>query len=242
MQTELVPRLDAGLTLDFHLLGIVPLPRALALQRRLVAEVATGVARSIPVLMCEHTESISVGRTGSRVHIRLSQDELRRRDVAVEWVQRGGGGIAHGPGQLCVYPILPLREIGWTVGEYLRRLRNGIVAAIERLNLTAESREECGGIWGRTGMLAAIGVAVHNWTTCHGAFLNVNPARALTGFVQTDGRAPMSSLLAERRGAVKMPTVRTAVIECLATAFAAETFNIHADSAFAHDHAATSKS
>jgi lipoate-protein ligase B len=34
--------------------------------------------------------------------------------------------VLHAPGQLAVYPIVPLGLFGWTVGEYLRRLQRGM--------------------------------------------------------------------------------------------------------------------
>ena len=72
----------------------------------------------ITVLLCEHPALISVGRTGSRGHIRLTNEQLRMRQLEVRWVSRGGGCVLHGPGQIAVYPIVPLRWHGWTVGDY----------------------------------------------------------------------------------------------------------------------------
>ena len=43
------------------------------------------------------------------------------------------------------------------------------------------------GVWGRTGQLAAVGVAVRHWVTYYGAYLNVCPPMGLFRLVETDG-------------------------------------------------------
>ncbi len=220
-----------GLTLDFHLLGVVRFHRVLELQERLVAAAAAGRARSLPILLCEHPSLITIGRSGSRADIRLTNDQLQRRSLAIEWVARGGGCVQHVPGQLCIYPIVPLREVGWTVGEYLRRLRQGLIESIARLKLSAVQRPGTCGVWGQLGLVAAIGVKVQDWIAHHGAFLNVHPDMSLFGYIDTasgEKQSTMSCLLAERRGAVNMSSVRTSMIECLAAAFGAERYHIHA--------------
>ena len=63
------------------------------------------------------------------------------------------------------------------VGEYLRRLQQGLCRTL-RIALQPVVLPGRLGVWGRSGMLAAVGVAVQNWVTCHGAFLNVNPSMA----------------------------------------------------------------
>jgi lipoyl(octanoyl) transferase len=205
-----------------------------SLQRRLIYEVSGEVQPQITVLCCEHPELITVGRRGSRSHIRLSDESLRRERLAVRWVGRGGGCLLHAPGQLCVYPILSLPSQGWTVGEYLSRLQAGVCAALGELNIHPLLHEDRFGIWGRSGLLAAVGVAVRNWTTCHGAFLNVNPSPArrswLDAVVPDDApsghKAAFGSLLAEHRLAVRMTRVRSVLIPSLAEAFSCVRYHI----------------
>jgi lipoyl(octanoyl) transferase len=224
-----------GLPLDFYLVGKIDFDRAVSLQRRLAYEVGDVHCPRLAVLFCEHDNQITIGRDGSRSHIRCTSEQLQRLQVPVKWVGRGGGCIPHAHGQLAVYPIVPLQQSGWTVGEYLRRFQAGMRAAIEPFNVHTTIRDDMFGIWGSTGLLAAFGVAVRGWTTTHGAFLNVNPAMHLFHLVDSDptgggagGKSAMSSLLAERRVAVTMNSVRTAVIEGLAAAFGCQRYHVHA--------------
>lgn len=181
----------------------------------------------IVVLLCEHRAVITVGRRGSRAHIRLTDERLRHDGIRVQWVSRGGGCVLHGPGQLAVYPVVPLDLVGWTVGDYLRRLQAAIIGGFGQLGIRGETRADSYGVRGRSGLLAAVGVAVRRWTTCHGVFINVNPQMQKYGFIDSDPaadvaageKATMGCLLAERRVGIRMSSVRSALVESLAVAF-----------------------
>ena len=71
---------------QFHLLGRVDFESVLALQQRLVFEAGESVGRQITVLICEHPEVLTIGRNGSRAHIRLSEQQLARRRLPIRWV------------------------------------------------------------------------------------------------------------------------------------------------------------
>jgi lipoyl(octanoyl) transferase len=222
-------------SVQFHLLGTAVFSECLELQRRLARDAEAGGDRRIAVIVCEHPEIITVGRSGSRGDIRLSDEQLRRRGLTVRWVNRGGGCIMHAPGQLAVYPIAPLARCGWSVGQYMGRLREGAAAALNSLGFAVQQRPPHFGVWGRTGLLAALGVAVRAGISRHGLFLNVNPSMSLAGLIDTapasslraGERAAMSCLLAERRQALRMPAVRAALIRHLAAALGCERYHLH---------------
>lgn len=211
------------------LLGPIDFEACLALQQRLVYEASGAGDRAITLLVCEHPPLITVGRSGSRTHLHISSDELISQQIEVRWLNRGGGCIAHLPGQLAIYPIVPLERCAWTVGEYLGRLQAGLMNTLAELAIPATGRDGWPGVWGRTGQLAAIGAAVKNWTTYHGAFLNVAPAMRLVRRVVSDPAdgEPMSSLMVERQGSVKMTAVRSGIVRHFAEAFGAARYHIH---------------
>jgi lipoyl(octanoyl) transferase len=212
---------------EFHFLGCVAWEDVWSLQQRLIYETSGRRQPNVTVLFCEHPDLITVGRRGSRMHIRMTEEELRHERLPLRWVGRGGGCVLHTAGQLCVYPILSLPACGWTVGQYLRRFHEGFCAALENFSIRGESREGQFGVWGRSGLLAAFGVAVQRGVTCQGAFLNVSPY--MSRFARIDTVAPeeavpgekttMSCLLAERRLAVRMASVRASLVDSLSTAF-----------------------
>lgn len=217
-------------SVEAYLLGQLDFDQCLALQQRLVYESTGRSDGRIDLIICEHPTTLTIGRQGSRWHVPWSAAELNRRKLDIRWVNRGGGCLAHVPGQLAIYPIVPLNWHGFTVGDYLDRLQTGVLATLEELRfhgLTTRGRD---GIWGRGGQLVSMGVAVKSWTTYHGAFINVAPYLKPWRSLKTDpkGRTAMSSLVAERpKHAVKITAVRTAIIRHLAEAFGCERYHLY---------------
>lgn len=215
--------------LEAYLLGLVDYEACLALQQRLVYEAGGRNDGQIALILCEHPETITVGRQGSRLHIHLDDHELLSQNIDIRWVNRGGSCIAHAPGQLAVYPVVPLDWHGWSVGEFLRRFQAGLAGVLEQLRIPCETRPNRHGLWGRTGQLAAMGIAVKSWVTYHGAFLNVEPSMRIVRMVETDAveQMAMSSLTIERQQPVKLPQVRSLVITQLAASFGCQQHHVY---------------
>mgnify|MGYP002622857272 CR=1 FL=1 len=229
MSLSATPAKRLAPAIQTHLLGRVRWDHCLALQQRLVYESTGRADGQIVILLCEHAPIITIGRQGTRSHVGYTDAELRSRGLELRWVNRGGGTLLHGPGQIAIYPIVPLYWHGWSVGQYIQRLSTAIGRTLARLNFTGvQQRRHCG-FWGRTGQLAAVGAAVKNWTTYHGAYLNVDlrtePCRALRTDPQADGR--MSSLAVERRGAARITAVRSQLVRELADAFGCDRYHLY---------------
>ena len=214
---------------ETFLLGRIGYQTCLDFQRRLVQRATQRDDGQIVLLLCEHPEVITVGRGGSLSQLARERRLLRTREIEVQWVNRGGGCMLHCPGQLAIYPIIPLRWHGFSVGEYLRRLQAALVETLDELGVSVHTLPGRYGIWGRTGQLATVGVAVRDWVTWHGAFLNVCPSMGLFRLVETDpiGHTSMSCLVAERCGPVRMPTVRAALVRRLAEAFGCDRYHMY---------------
>lgn len=184
--------------------------RCLELQQRLLVEVGRRDDGQIVLLVCEHPDIITVGRGGSSGDINKDSRIIKNRQLEVIYVNRGGGCLLHCPGQLAIYPLAPLDWHGFTVGDFLERLQVGIIETLDDLGIHGRVLPGRHGIWGRTGQLAALGVAVRNWVTYYGAYLNVNPPMGLFRLVDCDLEkdSRMSCMVAERCGPVRMTTVR----------------------------------
>lgn len=218
--------------LEAFLLGQIDFHTALELQRRLIVEYRDRDDGQIALLLCEHPPLVTIGRGGSPGDVAMQNSLIRNRQIEVVWVNRGGGTLIHCPGQLAIYPIVPLRWHGFSVGEYLRRLQKGLAKTLEDVKISCQPTPEgASGLWGRTGQLATIAVAVRHGVTYYGAYLNVAPPIGLFRLVEQassrPGRAKMGSLAAERRGAVKMSNVRTTLVENLADAFGCDRFHLY---------------
>ena len=219
--------------LDVHLLGTVGFDEYVRLQRRLAYALQRESSPRAVLLLCEHQPIITVGRAGSRSHIHLTTDELDRERLAVRWVERAGGCVLHAPGQLAVYPLLPLRRLGWRGEDYPERLQDILAAAIKSLGITTQVAAEGHGLQGRTGLLAALGVSQRRGISTFGAYINVAPTMTHFDRIETaaNNASPrpvtMGCLLAERRWPVKMTSVRAAVVESLVAALGCARHNLH---------------
>ncbi len=220
---------DCNAAVEAYLLGLVDFEACLNLQQRLVYELSGRDDGQIALVICEHPSVITVGREGSRGHVRFDPEELTARGLSVRWVNRGGGCLLHAPGQLAIYPIVPLGWHGFTVGEYLARLQRGLIETLAEVGIAAQTRPGRMDLWGRTGQLAAVGVAVKGWTTYHGAYINVAPSLHPFRGIESDpaSRAPMSSLAMERPQGVRMSTVREGLVRHLTQALGCWRYHLY---------------
>lgn len=230
-------------SVEIHLLGRIDHSQCARLQDRLVGQIAGRDDGQICLLFCEHPQIITVGRAGSPADIQFDSKLIRHDQLEVRWVKRGGGCMVHLPGQLAVYPIVPLRWHGMSVGQYLDRLQSGILAALHELSFPAQTQPSTDdgteptadtepssnqpgvhGIWGRNGRLVSFGVAVRDWVSYHGAFINVCPAMGLFKLIEGDRQ---SSLMIERRHHANMSAVRAALVSHLTESLGCPRYHIY---------------
>lgn len=187
-----------------HLLGLVPYQEAWELQNRLAGEIHTGT-RSPTLLLLEHPQTYTFGRSGDARNLLWDEIELTKRGIEVHWVDRGGDVTYHGPGQLVGYPLLPLGTPILRQDQdsdhlpqadyigYLRKLEATIISSLLTFGLKGERQPGMTGVWikqvpateipgadsppeQRPNKIASIGVKVDSHgISRHGFSLNVNP-------------------------------------------------------------------
>jgi lipoyl(octanoyl) transferase len=201
------------LALQAYLLGTLDFDAALRFQRRLHFDVSSDRSQAF-LVVCEHPPVISVGRQGSHAHIRLDPDDPRAGPFPVRWVSRGGGCVLHLPGQLAIYPILPLDLLGLDVAGYLRRLGDVCLDLLADFSLGSVARADDMGVWVGSRLLAALGVSVNDWVSAYGVYVNIQPPLEPYRLVQTvPGAVSMTSLERERHGPVRPSLVRQRLLE-----------------------------
>jgi lipoyl(octanoyl) transferase len=217
--------------LQAYLLGTVDFESALALQRRLLYQV-TGDRETSALVLCEHPPLVTVGRQGSWAQIRCEPQELQSRRWRVRWVNRGGGCLLHAPGQLALYPILALDQLGLGIEAYLDQLQQVLSDVLDDFQIRAtpvaphpsgNGRSPLGdrGLWVGHRPIAGVGIAVRDWVSYYGAWLNVNPDLELFRLVRCGRSAdgPMTSLERERHGPLRPSLVRERLLEHFAARF-----------------------
>jgi lipoyl(octanoyl) transferase len=132
------------------------------------------------LLFTEHPSVYTLGKSGDKSNVLLSDEELAANDISFYHTNRGGDITFHGPGQLVGYPILDLEKFYTDIGKYLRNIEEIIIRVMADYGLKGERSSGETGVWiepgvpGRERKICAIGVRCSRWVTMHGFALNVN--------------------------------------------------------------------
>jgi lipoyl(octanoyl) transferase len=219
------PRGPARRGLAVWLGGRIGLDDYWSLAERLAWEVSEPAGRPPTLLVCELAPAITIGRAGSRADVLLSAEELAAHRLDLRFVGRGGGAVLHAPGQACVALFGSLDDLGlsrYDVGGHVARFAAALEAALHHMRCQPARVPGVAGVFGRSGLLAAVGVAVRRGVVSHGAFVNVTVPLDLFRHVRTVPVAAcptMGSIEAELRRKVRMQDVRTALVHAIGEAW-----------------------
>lgn len=222
-------------SLAFHLLGRLAYPQLDALQAQIARDLRRDIRPRIVVLVCEHPTSITVGRRGSRRHLLRLRDGELPASQAPRWVERSGGCVLHGPGQLAVSVIASLEQMECGGPEFHEYVHRGALSYLQdEVKLSVAHADAETGIWGRMGAVLAYGWGIRDAVTQHGFYLNVHAESARwdrVDFLPPEESpakcAPrMSSLLAEQRRPVRMEQVRAGLLPALAQSLNCERYHL----------------
>lgn len=208
-----------GRPLTAYLLGCLDFDTLLGLQRRLVYD-AGGDRPTAAVVLCDHPMGITIGREGSRLHVRPSPEELQARRWPVRWVSRGGGTLLHAAGQVACYPVLPIDILGLTPAAYVARLEEVALALLAEYGVCGQKDPARPGVLVNGRRVVHIGVAFRGRVACFGMVVNADPDLEPFREVRCDGdRLPMTSLARESPFRVRVTGVRQRLLELLAARF-----------------------
>jgi lipoyl(octanoyl) transferase len=168
-------------------LGFIGYTDAFELQKRIVAARKADAIGDV-LLLCEHPHVITLGRSGKRENLLVSDRVLEQKGVKFHATNRGGDITYHGPGQVIGYPVIRLSEIRRDVVWYVRMLEEVMIRACADFGVTARREEGKTGAWidtaansntssavnaGAAEKIGAIGVHISRWVTSHGFAFNV---------------------------------------------------------------------
>jgi lipoic acid synthetase len=183
--------------------GLTAYRRCWALQRRLVDEICTDRSAPGALVLTAHHPVITLGRSARREHVLADAEELARRGVELVETDRGGDVTVHGPGQIVLYPVLPLERFGGRdLGRFLRGLEEAVIRTLARWGLGGGRIAGLSGVWTELGKVCALGAAFRRWVSFHGLALNLDQDMSLFELIVPcgiRGRRPTS--LAELLGA-----------------------------------------
>lgn len=131
-------------------------------------------------LLCEHPPVYTLGKSGKKEHVLMTDEELQENNIGFFNTNRGGDITFHGLQQIVGYPILDLEKYETDIGKYLRNLEETVILTLAEYGIKGDRSKGETGVWiepgilGRERKICAIGVRCSRWITMHGFALNVN--------------------------------------------------------------------
>jgi len=184
----------------------------LEFQHALVERRAHGLAPDTLVLV-EHTPVYTLGRSGKRSNILLSEQAIDESGIDVVRIGRGGDVTYHGPGQLVAYPVIHLGERSRRVAWYVHGLEEMLIGTLAGFGVEAHRDEAHPGVWVGRDKIAALGVRITRKVTMHGVALNVAPdLRHYSGIVPCGITDRGVTSLSERVPGVDMDAVKPVLV------------------------------
>ncbi len=164
-------------------LGRRDFAEVLALQLELRERVIAG--ETATMLLVEHPPVLTLGPRANEEDVLW--DPVRRAEIGMTVVRtpRGGEVTLHAPGQLVVYPVLP---IGRKIREHIVRLGEVGVALYAELGVAGcEFRMAHPGVWLGERKLASIGLHISRGVSVQGIALNLDVDPGLFGALVSCG-------------------------------------------------------
>jgi len=119
------------------------------------------------IWLVQHPPTYTLGLAGKPEHL------LRRSNIPVIKIDRGGQITYHGPGQIVAYLLLDMRR--WKIGvrELVRLMEQAVINLLAEFDVTALGREDAPGVYVNGAKIAALGLKIKNGYCYHGLAFNV---------------------------------------------------------------------
>ena len=174
------------MSIEFQNLGLIDYKKVWDLQEELfdeILEAKLAKSKTMPenkLLFCQHPHVYTLGKSGDKNNLLLSEDFLKQKQASFYQINRGGDITYHGPGQIVGYPILNLDGLGLSIKDYIFGLEETIIRVLKTYGITATRSHGETGVWldienkQKARKIAAIGVRISRMVSMHGFALNVN--------------------------------------------------------------------
>ncbi|MEI7588439.1 MAG: lipoyl(octanoyl) transferase LipB [Chitinophagia bacterium] len=149
-------------------------------EARQKEQAVSNTATEHRLLMVEHPPVFTLGKSGKREHVLVSEQQLENLGIEFFHINRGGDVTYHGLQQIVGYPILDLDKFKTDLGWYLRSLEQVIINVLAEYGLQGERSAGETGVWLQpenpfmARKICAMGIKCSRWITMHGFALNVN--------------------------------------------------------------------
>jgi lipoyl(octanoyl) transferase len=219
-----------------HYLGKIDYKEAWDLQEKLFQE---GVQRKIDIrngnggelpqnhlLFCEHPHVFTLGKSGDKDHMLLTEEQLKQNNAKFYQINRGGDITYHGPGQLVIYPIFDLEQFFTDIHKYMRYLEESVIQTLSKFGVHGERLDGLTGVWLDSNTvharkICAMGVKSSRWITMHGIGFNVSTDLSYFNHIIPCGiqNKAVTSLEKETNSSITVAQVIPIILQELKTLF-----------------------
>lgn len=155
-------------------LNLMPFAQALEIMESLHAAVAADPQHPGVILVVQHPPTVTMGKRERTQDMLVPPDQLKFKGIAYHQIDRGGSVTVHEPGQVVIYPIIPLEKYGLTVRSYVCALEQSMIDTCAHFHVKANRDPINPGVWVKQNKIGAVGIRVLNRVTKHGIAFNVN--------------------------------------------------------------------
>ena len=134
-------------------------------MREAIVELKTGDVAEL--WLVQHDPVFTQGQAGRAEHV------LRPGSIEVIQSDRGGQVTYHGPGQVVLYTLIPLKAFGLNVRQLVTLLEQSVIACLAPLGITGEPRSDAPGVYVNGAKIASLGLRIRHGVSYHGVALNV---------------------------------------------------------------------
>ncbi len=126
------------------------------------------------LLILEHPPVITFGRSADKKNILAGADYLKKKNIKVIGVDRGGDVTIHMPGQLVAYPIFDLRLLGKDIHLFIRTLEQVMLEFLSIYRIKGQRVKDFIGAWVSDRKIGFVGIGISKWISFHGLSININ--------------------------------------------------------------------
>ena len=150
--------------------GLIPFKKSLEIQESLKSRrppfYFLGFESQAPV--------ISLGLRADESHILWSQAKQKKFEISTLKVKRGGEATLHAPGQLVIYPVIALPQVGLKVKDFIVLLQEITQSFLKKWNIKTKKGKDFAGLYTNKGKLAFFGIHISQSISQSGLSINID--------------------------------------------------------------------
>lgn len=127
------------------------------------------------LLILDHKPVITFGRNADKNNLLYSKEKLKKENIDLVDIKRGGDITYHGPGQIVGYTIFDIKEKSYGIKKFVYKLEQVFIDLLKNeYKVDAKRDKNHRGVWIDNKKIVAIGLSVKRGVTMHGFAFNVN--------------------------------------------------------------------